>query len=511
MSIRKAATLPPHIASANRFLVFVLWGLFLFSLCLAPWYGTWMPALVAGILTALIPTLLVAANPAAPFTRWAIAAALMAFCGLNIHQGHGRLELHFGIFALLAMLLCYEDWKVIVVGALVIAVHHAWFSYLQNAGYSVFCMPDPGFAMVAVHAVYVVLEATALCYLSIVLARKTANTQANRAELQQHLDAMNALAGDAQQSVEQINSASEELAGSSQAIAAGAKKQAESLTQAAASLGEIREAVVNSTGNAKQADRLAVASGESARQGGDVVSEAVTAMREINVASAKISEITSTINEIAFQTNLLAVNAAVEAARAGEAGRGFAVVAAEVRSLAQRTTGASKEIKGLIEDTLQKVDRGASLVNRSGQTLEGIVDSVDRVTKMVGDIAMAAEEQSTGVNELNAALAKMGNVTEINTTETEQMATMARSLSVQAAHLMKLIGALTSEKRSDSAGAIPGGHSFRIEKHKLSARSAKKPASRTEREVVAADSTAGHAIGTLITAGGGSEDHFDEF
>jgi methyl-accepting chemotaxis protein len=465
MSIAETTALPQHIVDANTFNTAVLWILFLFSVALAPWYGTWELALIVGLLAAFIPTIIVLVYPGALFTRLTIASALMVFCALNIHQGHGRLELHFGIFALLALLLCYEDWRAIVMAAVVIAIHHAVFTYLQNAGYGVFCMPEPGFAMVAVHAIYVVVEAVALCYLAIVLARKTATALANRAELEAHLDAMNTLAEEAHQSVGEINAASGELAASSQAIAHGAKKQAQSLAQAAASLREIKEAVLNSTSNARQADRLAVSSGESARQGGEVVAEAVTAMGEINTASARISEIISTINEIAFQTNLLAVNAAVEAARAGEEGKGFGVVASEVRSLAQRTTGASKEIKGLIEDTLRKVERGAALVNRSGQTLQGIVGSVDRVTKMVEDIAAAAEEQSMGVNELNAALCKMDGVTQANTAETDQMAAMARSLSVQSAHLTQLIVKLTSGEVAGDNHALQTVDAARANNH----------------------------------------------
>jgi uncharacterized phage infection (PIP) family protein YhgE len=163
-------------------------------------------------------------------------------------------------------------------------------------------------------------------------------------------------------------------------------------------------------------------------------------MTEINTASAKISDIISTINEIAFQTNLLAVNAAVEAARAGEEGRGFAVVATEVRSLAQRSAEAAKEIKGLIQDSLEKVEKGSELVNRSGATLQGIVGSVKRVTDIVGEIAAAAGEQSTGIDQVNAAMTQMDQVTQSNSAQNQELSSTAQALSEQSVRLLQLVG-----------------------------------------------------------------------
>jgi methyl-accepting chemotaxis protein len=235
-------------------------------------------------------------------------------------------------------------------------------------------------------------------------------------------------------------SSSQELAAAAQEIAGGAQRQAASLEETSASLEEITAAVRHSADNARQASQLATGSRESAEKGQEVVSSAIAAMAEINNASAKIADIISTINEIAFQTNLLAVNAAVEAARAGEEGRGFAVVATEVRSLAQRSAEAAKEIKSLIQDSLQKVEKGSELVNRSGATLLGIVASVKRVTDIVGEIAAAASEQSTGVDQVNTAVTQMDRVIQSNSAQTEELSATAQSFAGQAARLAQLVG-----------------------------------------------------------------------
>jgi len=245
-------------------------------------------------------------------------------------------------------------------------------------------------------------------------------------------------------------STSQQLAAASEAIASGAQEQAASLEETSASLEEITAAVRQSADNANQASQLATSSKDSAEVGQQVVSRAITAMAEINVASAKISDIISTIDEIAFQTNLLAVNAAVEAARAGDEGRGFAVVASEVRSLAQRSAVAAKEIKVLIQDSLKKVEAGSELVNRSGETLQGIVGSVKRVTDIVGEIAAASGEQSTGIEQVNTAMTQMDQVTQSNSAQTEELSATAQSLSEQSAHLMELVSTFILSQSGNS-------------------------------------------------------------
>ena len=240
-----------------------------------------------------------------------------------------------------------------------------------------------------------------------------------------------------------VSASSHQLATATASIAGGAQNQAASLEETSASLEEITATVRHSADNAKQASQLATGSKDSAEHGQHVVASAVSAMAEINAASSRISDIISSIDEIAFQTNLLAVNAAVEAARAGEEGRGFAVVATEVRSLAQRSAASAKEIKSLIQDSLRKVQKGTELVNLSGETLQGIVGSVKRVTDIVGEIAAAAGEQSTGIEQVNTAMSQMDRVTQSNSAQTQEMSSTAKTLSDQAERLTQLVSVLS--------------------------------------------------------------------
>lgn len=236
-----------------------------------------------------------------------------------------------------------------------------------------------------------------------------------------------------------VSRSARELAAATEDIASGAQEQAASIEETAATLEELTSTVKQNAESAQQAAQLASASRETAEKGGRVVNEAVTAMKEVNQSSRKIADITTTIDEIAFQTNILAINAAVEAARAGEQGRGFAVVASEVRSLAERSALATKEIKALIDDSATKIENGYRLVETSGAALGEILGSVKRVTDFVGEIAAASREQSSGIDQVNKAVTQMDQVTQANAAQTEELSSTTESLASQAERLRVVV------------------------------------------------------------------------
>lgn len=236
---------------------------------------------------------------------------------------------------------------------------------------------------------------------------------------------------------ENVTAASQEIRQGNDDLSQRTSEQASALEETSASMEEMTSTVKQNADNAKQGSQLAMTAKEVAEKGGEVTVRAVEAMEEINRSSKKIADIINVIDEIAFQTNLLALNAAVEAARAGEQGRGFAVVATEVRNLAQRSASAAKEIKELINESVQKVNDGSGLVNESGKTLEEIVTSVKRVTDIMSEISSASQEQSSGVEQVNKAIMEMDKTTQQNAALVEEAAANAESMADQAGMLQK--------------------------------------------------------------------------
>ena len=236
-----------------------------------------------------------------------------------------------------------------------------------------------------------------------------------------------------------ISNASGEIASGNQDLSARTEQQAGSLEETASTMEEMTSTVRQNADNARQANQLAISASQVASQAGSVVSQVVDTMGSINESSKKIVDIISVIDGIAFQTNILALNAAVEAARAGEQGRGFAVVASEVRSLAQRSASAAKEIKVLIDNSAEKVEAGERLVELAGQTMEKVVASVRHVTDIVAEISSASQEQSSGIDQINHAILEMDNMTQQNSALVEQAAAAAQAMNDQAAGLAQIV------------------------------------------------------------------------
>ena len=247
------------------------------------------------------------------------------------------------------------------------------------------------------------------------------------------------IVGEIRGATEAINTAAREIASGNGDLSSRTEEQASSLEETASSMEELTATVKQNAENARQANQLAIGASDVALKGGSVVSQVVETMSSINESSKKIVDIIGVIDGIAFQTNILALNAAVEAARAGEQGRGFAVVASEVRSLAQRSAAAAKEIKGLIDDSVEKVESGSKLVDAAGKTMEEIVGAVKRVTDIMAEITAASAEQSSGIEQVNQAIVQMDQTTQQNAALVEQAAAAAESMEEQAQSLARSV------------------------------------------------------------------------
>jgi methyl-accepting chemotaxis protein len=252
-------------------------------------------------------------------------------------------------------------------------------------------------------------------------------------------DSLTKVVSSVRQGSEAVATASAEIASGNHDLSSRTESQASSLEETAASMEELGSTVRQNADNAKQANQLAHSASSVAVKGGQVVAQVVDTMKGINDSSRKIADIISVIDGIAFQTNILALNAAVEAARAGEQGRGFAVVASEVRSLAGRSADAAKEIKFLINDSVERVEQGTALVDQAGTTMEEVVSSIRRVTDIMGEISAASTEQSQGVAQVGEAVTNMDQVTQQNAALVEEMAAAASSLKSQSQDLVQTV------------------------------------------------------------------------
>ena len=412
-----------------------------------------------------------ASAPGSQTSRYVLTFVLVSFVALHIQLARGMIELHFGVFVVLAFLLVYLDWCVIVFGAALFAVHHVGFDRLQAAGMGFYCTTAPDFGRIMLHALYVVIQAAVEIVL-VVQMRKAANegeelavlvSSVNRSDgilldvghlqtattggsaLKATLARMEVAVNSVRSGASGIEVASAEIASGNQDLSDRTEQTANNLQRASSNMAALTVAVQQSADNAGRANQLAMTASSVAVRGGEVVAQVVDTMQGINVASRKIADIISVIDGIAFQTNILALNAAVEAARAGEQGRGFAVVASEVRSLAGRSAEAAKEIKTLISASVERVEQGTALVDKAGETMTEVVSSIRRVTDIMGEISAASGAQASGVTEVSETVSQMDQATQQNAALVEQMTAAASSLKNQAQDLVETVAIFQSK------------------------------------------------------------------
>ncbi len=406
----------------------------------------------------------------------------MAMVALMIHVARGHAETHFAVFAFLAVTIVYRSPLPILVGAGTIAVHHLSFNFFQQWGWGPICFTEPSLARVFEHAAYVVVQSAVLLVLAARMRAdfRTAQTLARVAEelvdaqgnvsfAVARIDSQDATTAkligalrqveqaimQVRQAADSIGTASSQIASGNQDLSGRTEQTAANLQQAASSMEQLTGTVAHSADSAAQANQLASSAADVARRGGSVVAQVVSTMDDISASSRKIADIIGVIDGIAFQTNILALNAAVEAARAGEQGRGFAVVAGEVRSLAQRSAEAAREIKQLIGSSVDKVETGSRLVGDAGSTMTEIVASVQRVSDIIGEISAASREQSSGIAQVNSAVADLDRMTQQNAALVEQSAAAAHSLEDQARRLTQVVATFRLDASAGTHAATP--------------------------------------------------------
>jgi methyl-accepting chemotaxis protein len=423
--------------------------------------GVFQAALIGAVLFGLSVTVASVSRDGVA-SRIALPALGMAMVALLIHVARGRAEAHFAVFAFLAVTMVYRHWLPVLAAAAAIAVHHLSFNFFQQWGWGPICFTEPAFSRVLEHAAYVVAEAGVLMLLAqrarsefatgeqmsqiaehLVAADGSVDFAAAHVHsdvpkvrrLQQALQRIESSIAVVRASTESIGNAATEISNGNQDLSTRTEQTASSLQQTASAMEQLTGTVDQGAASARNAHQLSDSAAAVAVRGGALVAQVVTTMDEINASSRKIADIIGVIDGIAFQTNILALNAAVEAARAGEQGRGFAVVASEVRSLAQRSAQAAREIKTLIGSSVERVDAGARLVAGAGSTMNEIVAAVQGLSSTIAGISGASAQQSQGLGQINQAVSQLDSMTQQNAALVEQSAAAAHSLKDQVGRL----------------------------------------------------------------------------
>lgn len=417
-------------------------------------------------------------------SRYVLTFTVVSMVALQIQLGQGQTEFHFGVFVTLAFLLVYLDWRLIVFGTILFAVHHVVFDRLQAAGWGFYCIAQPDLPTLILHIVYVLLQSGVEIALAVNMNRAAlegdelgdmvscvdqpsginlhiaglpVNSKSGVA-LQKTVARIEQVMVEVRGGADHVEVTCSEIAKANQNLSVRTEQTASHLQATASNLSSLSQAVNGTSQNAAVASQLSQDASAVAQKGEAVVSEVVNTMGGINEASRRIADIISIIDSIAFQTNILALNAAVEAARAGEEGRGFAVVASEVRSLAGRSAAAAKEIKTLINASVERVENGSQLVHQAGTTMSEVMNSIRKVTDIVAEIHLATAAQTREIAQVEAAVAEIDHATQQNASLVEEMAAATVSLSSKAQELVDAVSVFQTRGPSLSAQALLISH-----------------------------------------------------
>lgn len=487
-------TLQTHHRKADRIMLGVVWFMFLYALVLAAWQDSWPQALVIGGITAGAMTVLDQLIPGKRLLRCMIGVAFMIMAALHINLGHGMVEMHFGIFVLLAFLLYYHDWLPIVIAAATTTAHHLVFFVLQQRGLNIYLIPEGNWPIVFLHAFYVVLETAILVYLarsSLATAQEGAaltkaiaclTPDSERIDLSprirqrgrialrfnEFLNYLAELVGAVKRDMRALESTTVSLNKATQHLREGSNLQLEQTAQMVTAMEEMASAIENVAEHAAHAAVAAQSVNSKALEGRSVVADAHDEIAKLAVhiesanqtvqslatQSEHVGKVLEVISSIASQTNLLALNAAIEAARAGEQGRGFAVVADEVRNLAQRTANSTSEIQGILSrlqsDSLEAA--GVMQNSRLGVTqcvkgsqlasdlLESMAGEIEAISEMNTLIAAATHEQTAVTEEVGQHLRGIKDVAEHTAVNARQLEQDAQQLRVLSERLEQLSG-----------------------------------------------------------------------